>query len=252
MLKFLVPGLALLSLSSLAAASPLAYATNYRQDLLQIDLNSPATTLIGNIGFTAQGLAATSSGQLFATSPNGNLFNITGGIVTPVAALGALAVGSMDSAGSTLWGFDNTSQRLFEYDPFATSFIQWSPVLAPNNITALSIDSNGDFLFVDRVGAVDKFGKITNGTWGVSIINPNMGLPDHCEAMDFLSDGNLYCAILQDFRYQIDPLTGNQISGFNSGTHRDWADMTAVPVPEPSSLLAVGLGILFVRQRRRK
>ena len=251
MKKLVLSGFAFAFLSSGALASPFAYATNYVQDLLQIDLNSPATVLIGNIGFAAQELAQTSSGQLFATNNTGKLFNVTGAIVTPVANLGSLSVGSMDSTGSTLWGYDNASQRLFEYDPIATSFVQWSPVLGLSNVNALCIDSNGEFLFVDAVGSVDKFGKITNGTWGVSLINPNMGLQDHCEAMDFLADGNLYAVVLQDYRYQINPLTGAAISGFNSGTHRDWADMTGpTSVPEPSSLMVLGMGLWLVRRRK--
>lgn len=238
-------------LAASAPAAPFAYVTTYTQLLMRIDLQSAATVTVGTLGFTAEGLAATSSGRLYATNPNGNLFDVTGGVVTPVAPLGALSVGSMDSAGSTLWGYDNTSQRLFEYDPISTSFLQWSTPLSIPNLKALVIDSSGDFLFIANAGSVDKYGKITNGTWAVSLINPNMGLADHCEAMDFLSDGNIYAAVLGDIRYQIDPVTGSQISGFNSGVHRDWGDMTSVPVPEPATLLLVGLGSAYLTRRRK-
>lgn len=238
--------------ATFAGAAPFAYATNYQQQLMMIDAQSPATVMIGNIGFLAKGLAATSSGQLYATNNAGNLFNVTGAIVTPVAPLGALNVGSMDSAGSTLWGYDENSQRLFEYDPVATSFVQWSPVVGLIGMGALSIDSGNNFLFVLNNGGTRTFGKINSATWSVTIINPNMAVSDDVEAMDFLADGNLYAAVLGDDRYKIDPLTGNVISGFFSGVHRDWADMTSVPVPEPATLSLLGAGAALLLKKRRK
>lgn len=240
-----------------AEAAQLAYVTNYVQQLMRIDVQSSATILIGNLGFAAQGLAQTSSGKLYATNTSGGLFDVTGGVVTPIAPLGALSVGGMDSSGSTLWGYDNTSKRLFEYDPIATSFVQWSPVLNIPSVEAIAIDPAGDFLFTSKVSSlVDRFGKITNGTWGVTVINPNMGLADNCEAMDFLPDGKLYAAVLGDTRYELNPLTGTAVSGFFSGVHRDWADMAApvsASTPEPATLLAVagGLGALLRSRRRR-
>ncbi len=250
--KLLLPIGATAFIAVSAHAAPFAFATSYTQQLMRIDMNSSATVVLGTIGFAAQGLAATSSGQLYATNNAGNLFNVTGGIATPVAALGALDVGAMDSTGSTLWGYDNNSQRLFEYDPIALNFVQWSTPTGIGNVKAMAIDSSGDFLIIANAGAVDKFGKIQNGTWSTTLINPNMALPDHCEAIDFLSDGNLYAAVLQDYRYQIDPLTGNAIGGFWSGTHRDWADMTTVPVPEPATfaVIAGGIGLVALRRRR--
>ena len=228
-----------------------AYATNYRQDLMQIDMTSNAALPIANIGFTAKGLALTSSGRLYATNNSGGLFDITGGVVTPVAPLGALDVGALDSAGSTLWGYDNTSQRMFEYDPIGLAFLQWSPVLGIPKLGAMAIDANGDFLFVNNGVSADQFGKVTKASWTVNVINTNMGLADRCEAIDFTADGNLYAAVLQDWRYQIDPLTGNAVGGFWSGTHRDWSDMSGpVAVPEPATFVAIGL-IAAVRGRRR-
>lgn len=251
-IKLLCPIGALLMISAQSQAAPFAFATSYTQQLMRIDMNSSATVVLGTIGFTAQGLAATSSGQLYATNNAGNLFNVTGGIATPVASLGALDVGAMDSTGSTLWGYDNNSQRLFEYDPISTSFLQWSTPTGIGNVKAMAIDSSGDFLIIAAAGSVDKFGKIQYGTWTPTVINPNMSLPDHCEAIDFLSDGNLYAAVLQDYRYQLDPLTGNAISGFWSGTHRDWADMVTVPVPEPATFAVITGGFVLIILRRRR
>ncbi len=250
----------ILSLAALAAvcvaeASPFAYAINYHQDLMRLDLNSSATVMIGNIGFTGQGLAALSTGQLLATDTNGKLHDVTGGGNVLMGNLGALDIGSIDSTGTTLWGYDNTSQRMFEYDPTSATFLQWSPTLSIPNLRALTIDANGDFLFVSPGAAfgVDRFGKITKSTWTVNQINSNMGLADHCEAMDFLSDGKLYAAVLGDTRYEIDPTTGIPIAGFFSGTHRDWSDMTsATAVPEPATLATLGLlGVGLFRRRKR-
>src|SRR5688572_12005824 len=107
--KALLPLAGLTWLATSASADPssasaqLAYVTNYTQQLMMIDMQTPGTILIGNIGFAAQGLAATNSGRLYATNNAGNLFDITGAVVTPVAPLGALDVGALDSSGSTLW-----------------------------------------------------------------------------------------------------------------------------------------------------
>lgn len=236
-----------------AQAAQVAYATNYHLDLMRIDLTSPATQMIGTIGFVAEGLAATSTGQLYATNAAGNLFNVTGAVVIPVAPLGGLSVGAIDSAGSTLWGWDNTSQRIFEYDPVATSFLQWSTAMTNvPSIEAMAIDPNGDFLFVSNASAsVQRFGKIDKNTWTASVINSNMSLNDECHALDFGNNGKLYAATWGDWRFEIDPTTGNQISGFFSGVHRDWADMTVVPVPEPASLAVVAGGLLLVLRKKQ-
>jgi hypothetical protein len=97
----IVPIVATLALPFAAAAAPFAFATTYTFDLDRIDLNSGATVTIGNIGFVAKGLAATSAGTLYATTNAGTLFNVTGGIPVPVAALGPVDVGAMATAGRT-------------------------------------------------------------------------------------------------------------------------------------------------------
>lgn len=252
MFRFSFAVLATVVLGSASWAAPQwAYATNYRQDLMQIDMTSAVALPIANIGFAAKGLALTSTGRLYATNNSGGLFDVTGGVVTPVAPLGALSVGAMDSAGATLWGYDNASGRMFEYDPIGLAFLQWSPVLGIPNLGAMAIDANGDFLFVNNGVSTDQFGKVTKATWTVNVINTNMGLADRCEAIDFTADGNLYAAVLQDWRYQIDPLTGNAVSGFWSGTHRDWSDMSGpVAVPEPASLVVIGLAAAIRRRRK--
>lgn len=250
-LKPLLGAFPLVVLSSQALAGPIAYATNYHHDLMRIDFGSPAAVLIGTIGFTAEGLAATSSGKLYATDASGGLHDVTGGGNSLVANLGSVSVGSMDSSGSTLWAYDNLSQRLFEYDPGTNSVLQWSSVLGIPSLKALTIDASGNFLFVAKVGSVDKFGKIVKATWATSVLNPNMGLADDCEAMDFLSDGNLYAAVFGDTRYRLDPTNGTVISSFNSGTHRDWSDMTS-PTPEPVSMLGIGIGVMGLLAKRRR
>ncbi|MBS1717990.1 MAG: hypothetical protein JSS72_09700 [Armatimonadetes bacterium] len=236
------------------AASPFAYATNYVQDLYRIDLNSSASQFIGNIGFAAQGLALTTSGRLFATNSTGKLFDVTGAVVTPIMNLGALQIGSMDAQGNNLWGFDNTSNKLFEFDTVSMTFVQWSSAITlPSPVNALTIDSSGNFLAMIGSGTSNKMIKIQNGTWAASVINPNPGLTDLCEAMNFLSDGNLYAAVLGDWRYELDPTTGAVINGFYSGIHRDWADMTTDRhnvTPEPLSL--AGLSLFGLALRRRK
>lgn len=250
--KTLLPAFGLV-LTCVAHAAQVAYATNYHLDLMRIDLTSPATQMIGSIGFVAEGLAATSGGTLYATNSAGKLFDVTGAIVTPVANMGSVSVGAMDSKGSTLWGWDNTSKRVFEYDPVSTSFLQWSTAMTNiPSIEAMAIDANGDFLFVSNASAsVQRFGKIVKSSWTASVINSNMNLNDECHAIDFGNNGKLYAATWGDWRFEIDPTTGSQLSGFFSGVHRDWADMTVVPVPEPASLAALAGGLFLVLRKKR-
>jgi len=232
---------------STAHAGVFAYATNHLQELWKVDLTSPASVMIGNIGFVGEGLAETSNGKLYATNGN-KLYEVTGGVPTPLANLGALDIGAFDSAGTTLWGFDNASNRLFEYDVVSNTFLNWSSTFSfPVRIDAMAIDGAGNFLVVDNNG---HFAKITNGTWTTSLIKTNLGLADTCTGLDFLSDGNLYALVYGDTRYQIDPTNGNIINGFYSGVHRDWADMTTRPVPEPVSLAFLAIGALGVMRRR--
>ncbi len=238
-------------LATSAMAAPFAYATNYRQDLMKIDLNTSATILVGNIGFVANGLAQTSNGKLWATNPLGDLYEVSGGTPSLLTSLGSLSVGALDSAGSTLWGFDNTSHRLFQYNFGSNSIVTWSSVISLPQVQAMSIDPAGNFLVV-RSG--NKFSRVKNGTWSVNTINNSLAMPDTCTGIDYLSDGNLYAVIFGDDRYQVDPTNGSILNGFCSGVHRDWADMTGFPrpvkssVPAPAALVAFGIG-LFSRRR---
>ncbi len=248
--RFLILCASFLVIAPSAHAGVFAYATNHLQELWKVDLTTPTSVMISNIGFVAQGLAETSNGKLYATDGN-KLYNVTGGVPVPLANLGALSVGALDSAGTTLWGYDNASNRMFEYDAVGNTFLNWSPTLAfPSRIDAMAIDSAGDFLVVDNIG---HFAKITKATWTTSLIKTNLGLADTCTGLDFLSDGNLYALVYGDTRYRLDPTNGNVLNGFFSGVHRDWADMTTLPAPEPASLVIMGGGVLaFLRRRIRR
>lgn len=250
---FAVAALSLAAMSALAA--PFGYATNYRSELWKIDMNTPGSVMVNaNIGFVAQGLAATSNGKLWGT--DGNLLYQVSAAPSVLQTnfnglgMGSVKVGALDSAGSTLWGYDNNSKRLFEYDLTSNSIVTLSTAISdPYDINAMCLDSAGNFLFID---SQQHFGKITNGTWATSLIKANLGLADECRGMDFMSDGNLYAVVFGDTRYQLDPTTGNQLNGFYSGVHRDWAGLTGVPsVPEPATMLALVLGTAALLRRSK-
>lgn len=246
-----------LGLVSVVYAGPDAYELSF-QAIRKTDIATNTEISVGNTTFNTESLAIDSNGLLFSADSNGTLFNVTGPLPLFAGNTGYSQIGDLDFANGGLWGFSNANQTLFFYD-FTASAVTFSlidPALAALTITGVAFDfSSGSVYLSGNAGFnADQLFVVPTSSPNAQYVGPL----SHTDAFSFVSDidfdpsGTLYAVTwVHRHFYTVNPITAATVN-VSMGPHRDVNAMAIAPVPEPASMIALGLGLLAMRFRRRR
>lgn len=244
--------------SGQAFGQGMAYGVDAGKKLWLFDMATASSTLIGDVGITAQSLGFSSSGGLYATASNGFLYSISmiDASATAIGHMGIGIVASMDwdsTNSRMLVGDFSSAAKIYSVDlaTAATTLVTTSTTSATSIQTLVTRDGSSVLDVRYSSGAGGSFGNrhATLDT-GTGTFSPVTGVFSDFSAMDRGSDGLLYGLSKIGRLVKIDPTDGSEVDiGLVNGGVA-FTGMTAVP--EPTSLIAIGLGAALLLRRRAK
>lgn len=207
--------------------------------------------------WTTDSLAVAPNGTLYSADGNGMLWNVTNPGPIPVGPIGFGSIGDLDYANGGLWGYSNQTTSLFFFDLTLLSVTATIPLpgLAAYAITGVAHKpSNGSIFLSGNTGPnMDSLFEVPLSATSANLV----GSLAHSDALSYVSDidfdasGNLI-AMTWFHRHFLSVNTSTAATNLiSAGPHRDATGLALDPVPEPTSLLALGVGTLLMRRRSR-
>jgi hypothetical protein len=203
-----------------------------------VDVTSGASTLIGTTGIENAILFGVArdptTGQLYGTTAGGVLYAVssTTGEATLIGNTGRGAIDGLDFDGSTLLGstFGSTLNAV------PTIFSINLATAHTSNVAAADIAADGirAMAVLNRTNVLILSDKSTNdqdqGLYSIDLTTGNTAfigdfVSHGCNAINFLSDGNLYALDSHGNSYRVDPATAVTTRLANTGGQY-WQDMT--------------------------
>ncbi len=250
----------------IALGGPTAYVTDL-QDLYRVDLSTASATLVGSTGANVEGLATSSTGQLFGTDVVGRLLSInrSTGAGTVIGNTGRNDIEALHFLGSTLLAADYNGLTLTS--PTNIFQINTATAATSNIITAtggtgvasaMAVADPNTLLLTQ---AQDNLGNDNQSLWAMNLTTGAMNfrgvlamvVNDVVTGLDF-SDGTLYAVRVNGGLYTMNPsdasttLIGTMLDKNNAPLAA--LDIT-VPVPEPAAPIMLLTGVLALGRRRR-
>lgn len=234
-------------------AQTVFYGVDTSSTLYSIDAQTQVATSIGVAAYL-EGLAISPTGQLYGTDTSGVLYSVdkTTGAATAIGNTGRGNIEALDFAGGILIGADFTSTpTLFSIDlsTGASTTLVTAGTLTGSTRAMAAVDANTVLIAAD--GAPNSLYSV-NLTTGATSLLGTMTMTGQFLAMDFASNGVLYGFGNAGEVWEINPANGALTLLGNTGS-QFWLDATTLAIPEPSTWLLLGTGLLslVVTLRRR-
>lgn len=231
----------LVSVSSVFAAGPPAWALNYNMQINQVNpANNNEFPFIPS-PVQSDSLAANPGGILYVADASGTIYTVQGAMALGNVGMGQIADLHYDGGG--LWGFSNANDTLFFFD-LTTWTVTFSQAitsgLGANTITGVTRNSTGDVylsgytaynndsLFMLSGATANLIGTMTHGDAFSYISDIEFDAADNLVAMTWYH---------RDF-YLVDP-TDASTTLLSNGPHRDVTGLALDPAtilvtpPEP-------------------
>lgn len=244
---------------SFGLAAPFARVLSANQQIRNVDVVSQTEPLMFTTGMPSESLAVSIGGTQYFADPVGNLWTPTSTGSIPAGSLGIGQIGDLDWANNGLWGFSNANQSLFFYDlgSAAITATYSIPSLSSLIVTGVAFRPSDSSIFLSaRQGLNNDFLFQVPSSSSTANLIGSMTISDafsYVADIDFDPSGTLYAMSFyhRDF-YSVNVSTA-ATTFISTGPHRDVYAMALNPsvVPEPSSMTALGIGVLAYLRRRK-
>lgn len=242
------------ALSDVLIGSDAEYA-----QLVRIDTSTGATTVIGNLGDpTVAGLAYDKNHNiLYGSSTATNQLLIIDPYTGQTKSVGPFGVGLMhgieyDPINDILYGVTNVYRKALYKINVQTGSATLVSYLDPWGLSGLAFDSVNDVMYASdifqknlyTINLADGSTKLI-GSFGTGR-QIGVGLA-HDTSFGLFASDNMASAARDDKLYRINPLIGQatQIGNTNTGNL-----LGLTFIPEPGTVLLLGLGGLFLRRKK--
>lgn len=242
-------------LASFGAAAPMAWVLNTNTTLDTVDVANNSDTPYGNTPWTSYSLARSASGQLYSADPLGVIWDVTGPPI-PTGPTGYTQIADLDWDGGGLWGYDNATSDIFFFDlgASAVTFSANVTVAGFGVVTGVAYHAATGDIYLSANNALnsDWLLRIPNSSTIAQLVGPmpNGDAASYFSDIEFDASGTLYAVSWFHRHFYSVSLVDGSTTFVSAGPHRDTTAMALDPVPEPATLVALGLGVLAMRRRR--